>query len=292
MLPDEDGAIARIKGDLAEELRDARRLLNVGIRAPLHAEGRGSHLKGRPRFISHLLLLDSCRHFRSIIVLAEIGNGMAVDILTRTLFESLLGMNFVLAPRLRLWTEDRKRGKVTRTPLNLHGRILTPQFRATLYCAYIAFQMDDWVWRIRKVRGLKRASKALQAAVDPKATNVWIDEIGVSWSERLLRSRSYSGLKIAGLARCVSKTMAKYYNTLYSYQSAAVHGVKISELINKDDDGPRSPLGTWQDDSTQLRRLLRTACGLFYSQIAFLHQSFDYGVAVETQLADFSGLEA
>lgn len=138
MLPNEPHESRRIENDLSGILGEAKRLLNVGTDA-IHRPAR-IRVGPRQQYVARLLLANGCRHFRSIIAVVEVGDGPAVEILTRTMFELFVAIKFVLLPRVRLWTEDFNTGVRRKIPVKRHGKRLTPEFRATLYIAISPFR--------------------------------------------------------------------------------------------------------------------------------------------------------
>ncbi len=287
MLPNESEALDRIQRDFEDEFADARRLLNVGVRAPTHSEGIKQ--PQRVRAVSQLLFVACCRLFRSVIAVAELGDDVAVEILTRSMFEAFLAMLFVLRPRVSLWKRQQVHGGVwVKKAVNRHGRRLTPEFRANLYLAHMEFQQHKWASEFATIRGIKRSAAGLRKRLGTKEIAYWKGEIGPGWTDTLLKTGTYSGLRIGELAKCLHSRVGKWYRTIYSLQSSILHSTRIDRFVGMDMKG--QPATAWQAGTDQLREPFHVAASMYYTCILVMHEHFDFGPAVATPLAHFESL--
>lgn len=286
MLPNESDAICRIERDLRDELDNAKRLLRVGLNAPQHSAG--NQVNELSRLTSQLQFVVCCRQFRSIIACAEFGDDLTIEILTRSMFEALVTMLFVLQPRVRLWKwQQVKGGSRKRVPVKSHGESLTPEFRAWLFRAHQEFQHHDWARRFSHIRGVKRAADSLRRRLGDQELKLCIDRIGVKWAEVLLRAGAYSGLKFGELATCLHRTTSRWYKTLYSTQSSIVHATRIDRAIRMDEHGNLTT--SWQGSSDQLRVALHVGAAMYYACLVVMQEHFDFEV-VGSQLPYFDAI--
>jgi len=202
------------------------------------------------------LYVKACKQTRAIWHLCELGLGLDASALVRHLFETTVALAFVLRKRVFL----RRGGK--RSP-PVRGKPLNRRLRARLYLANMAFEqertLDDWL----KTRGLKRHART---KLDPKSIRAHaadaVAAIGPEWTDRLKKSRSYSGLSLRDLVG--SLRLKGAYATMYRSTSWSVHGGADLGQFVVDRDGRSelllSPSDAWVQPSIGAASLLLILC--------------------------------
>src|SRR4051794_6808031 len=104
MLPFEDRARQDVEADHHKELAESRELLRLALDM-IGSDGQGNlripsepvpGVTGRARSLALGLYAKACKQFRGILILGERGFGGEVTVLTRSLFETALALNFIM----------------------------------------------------------------------------------------------------------------------------------------------------------------------------------------------------
>src|SRR2546421_12568430 len=139
MLPFEDQARADVEAHHHKELAESRDLLQLALEM-IGSDGQGGlriptepvpGVTDRARWLALGLFAKACKQFRGIIILAERGLGGEVSVLTRSLFETTLAMNFIMNEKVSLKREGKPFDPDPSRPLDT-------DFRTLLYFAYSA----------------------------------------------------------------------------------------------------------------------------------------------------------
>src|SRR4051794_29878373 len=110
MLPFEDRARQDVETAQHKELAESRELLRLALDM-IGSDGQGNlripsgavpGVTDRARFLALGLYAKACKQFRGIIILGERGFGDEVTVLTRSLFETTLALNFILNESITL----------------------------------------------------------------------------------------------------------------------------------------------------------------------------------------------
>src|SRR5262245_19003259 len=137
MLPFEDRARQDVETEHNKEFAESRELLRLALDM-IGSDDQGNldipsqpvpGVTDRARFLALGLYAKACKQFRGIIILGERGFGGEVTVLTRSLFETTLALNFILNENVTL----KKDGKHFNPD---PSRPLTTDLRALLYGAY------------------------------------------------------------------------------------------------------------------------------------------------------------
>ncbi len=146
----------------------------------------------RARSLALGLYAKACKQLRGIIILAERGFGSEVTVLTRSLFETTLALNFIMNESVAL-----KRGGKEFDPDP--ARPLTTDFRALLYCAHAVFtqakRYRQWGERpeLRSRMGLRGSAEVIAAQ-----TTAAKEAVGEKWWDALKGGQA--GLSVRDLA--------------------------------------------------------------------------------------------
>jgi hypothetical protein len=285
MLPFEDEAQADVKADHHKELDESKELLWLALEM-IGSDGQGGlkipdervpGVTDRARFLALGLFAKACKQFRSIIILAERGFGGEVAVLTRSLFETTLAMNFIMNEKVEL--------KQDGNPFEPDpSRPLDTDFRTVLYCARAALIQDkryrEWGERpeLRASMGLRGAPEAI-AAQTAEARNA----VGEKWWKALKKGQQ-AGLSIKNLADSLG--VLSYYITVYGDQSEVAHAGDGAMHFDLNDDNRGSLDLSPSPDS--IGGLLNIARLVFLGSLVGIHNRLKFGEAVEKKLDGFA----
>lgn len=282
MLPYEDEIRAEIEKKYEPELRLAHDLHSHAVDALIDSwviVHEPTFRQTKVMTLALALYTKICKSYRSILLLCERGFSEDADTITRTLFEAVLAFCFVMQRRFTL----KENGK----PLPLvPGKRLTAGFRTLLYFAHVAFDDERTLQAYAQRHGLKRAAKRL-LKTDPLATaEGFAKMIGAHWTARLKQRRSYSGLSIKHLAESLG--LGTYYDSVYRFQSSAVHSADACRFFEIAQGALILELGP---SAAQATRPLETASSLVGMCMHVLNNRLRLGL--EDKLAEFlSGIRA
>ncbi|MEL7497624.1 MAG: DUF5677 domain-containing protein [Planctomycetota bacterium] len=259
-IPKELAHMEKIRVDLHEMLSSSNALLDHCVEMiTVHPESisRADINAEIVRYrTSHAICIKACKVFRASIGLAGIGSEEELNILSRTLFETFVALNFVLQEKLEI---SKKLGKVT------------PEMRAKLYVTHGI---------------LKRRTKMHELKADPNWTSTIpnefivetnadhaVAEIGEDWAKRLTSgNRTYSTLNLRDLISRYDEPAYNYwYNFLYSDQSQFVHASDPISHIKHDAESSRF-VARWFGSTRNLGMSLGMNGLLLYGCFSKLHE--------------------
>jgi hypothetical protein len=166
------------------------------------------------------LWTKTCKQYRAVLVLSELGLVEDAETIARSLFETTIQILFVAKRNVRL-----TRGWKT-APMPPRGAF-SMEFRAQIYLARTV--LDDKkrlnVWQ--QTRGCKRPAKRMQAAVDEMVA--WAEsDIGTKWLQWLRDSaKSRTAFQVETMAHNVG--LARWYATVYRTESTIVHAADATQ---------------------------------------------------------------
>jgi hypothetical protein len=247
-----------------------------------------------PLAINLAMMLDvqACRLFRSVIEACRRCEAFSASILSRALFETILGDEFLLRKRVRIIVEPNG-PPGTPDALKFHAKVssnavkrsrkhrLSREFRAKLSLAHLFFQdQERGIDRASRLPGNKRRAAQLKKRTDPRVVAEYEKEIGPEWSYILRhRPHTYSGLSVENLARAIHKKFLQWYETIYHFQSRAVHASDLLKHVDKADGKTGRPMFLSSD--WQVYESLRAAITMFLVHIGILHKHIGFGPDVE-----------
>lgn len=281
MLPFEDRARADVEANHSKELAECRELLQLALRM-LGSDGQGGlrvpdalvpGVTNGARSLALGLYAKACKQFRGVIILAERGFGGEATILTRSLFETTLAMNFIMNETVAL----KRDGK----PFDPDpSRPLTTDFRALLYCAYAAFAQSkrykQWSERPELASIMHLRGDAAQIAAQTAQAK---GAVGEKWWDALKGGQV--GLSVRNLADSLG--VLSYYLMAYGDQSEVAHAGDGFMHFDLDDDGGRLDLCPSRDG---IDGQLRLAGLVFLGALTGIHNRLNFGAEADAALDD------
>lgn len=296
-----------------EEERSAESARNLeglfGVAEPLHNFWlthpkdkwiQKSRLPTRVVNVAAMLDVQASRLFRSVIEECRRCEAYAASIITRSLFETVLALRFVLARRyirLAVGQATTRGGKPkvdaagkpvyyckpvdSSTPAALI-RSLTRKKRADLFLAHLSFENERDSQRLATIPRMKAKLRRLSPATDALVAS-WEKDIGPEWSSILHSTHKYSGLSVETLAKLMGRPFERWYLTVYHFQSHNVHAVDLFRNIHIS-EGERLHAAYVSSDG-ELRQALAPAITMFFIAIATLQKSVGYGPCVNLAYA-------
>lgn len=273
--PEEELLRKAIERECDDIISLAKRALNSWITIKRSYSYKQSSLPPEVKNAAYALDIRACRQFRSVIELCMRREAHDASILTRTMFENLLALEFVLKPRISL-KRYKDRYKKHNPPSSM-PRLL----RARLYLTYFGFQWEVFRSRNKSKPGVKRHAKRLASCVPGQRLNEYESLIGPIWVDRFKKHpRTYSGLSVADLSLTIGLMYARWYNVVYAIQSGNVHASNAAELLHFNDD-------IWHDAPSDIEGVLRPAMNIFLAGTESLHKHIGFGSAVGMLLSGF-----
>ncbi len=287
-LPGEQNRSAELQGNLADLFNLAESLFNYWL-----GQDKNSWRAGVPMEAANLaLILDvqAVRLFRSIVEDCKRAEAFTASILTRTLFETVLAVLFLLKKDVRIIVEPvyPKGAPRGTTPIGYAAKPrskntkrtakhrLSRKLRATLFMAKSYFTLEGrHIESLSKYPGMTNKAKQLKKSVDPGIAAEYEHEIGSQWTSVLRRSDSYSGLSIENLAAVLDKSLARWYRTVYHFQSCDSHAVNA--LQHLDLHNATTCKAIYVSPDSAVYQSLRAAVGMFFVHMRILHDNLDFG---------------
>jgi Family of unknown function (DUF5677) len=241
------------------------------------------------------LILDvqACRLFRSVIEACRRAEGFNASILARTLFETILGVAFLLKKDVRIVVEPvvpkgtppgtvptkfaakvrSKRAKRTRK------HMLSRELRASLFLAYTFIMEEEGIASMGSFPGFYHKAKRLQKTIDPKVKAEHEKTIGPCWSYILRHSNTYAGLSVKDLAEVIDIALLRWYEAIYHEQSLAVHALDILKHVRIVDQN--SLAASFLSPVNEVYLSLRSATALFFAHMHIVHENLGLGTAAD-----------
>lgn len=248
--------------------------------------------------LAMLLNVQACRLYRSILELCNRGEGLNATNLARTLFETVLGQQFLLARRVPIVIEPKreKGGKPKMTPSGTPDYVAKPssksgtrsrmprELRADLYLAHAYFQFDRDIAVVEEYPRGKQMAKRSRKGIDPAVTAAYETAIGPKWSH-ILRNHphTFSGLSVDHLAKVIHRKMHKWYKSIYPGQSRAVHANDLMRLVDVGDGTTLK--AAYFSDNGSVYKTLRATMALLMISISILHHNIGFGPELSTTFA-------
>ncbi|WP_459557408.1 DUF5677 domain-containing protein [Lacunimicrobium album] len=202
-------------------LATSRDLLDFGI-AEFERRMNGLSLPRLAMMTVGGMFVKLSTSFRSVIILNSHGHEREAMPITRSMFENLLHLRFILD-----------------SDLEIDGEKLGAEFKAQLYRAWAHLRTIKEAKSLGEIDELKEYADRIHAhatagAFDPKA------DLGDKWFERLTRSKSLPsciGLPVIELTKAINPTYVQWYRSVYSSDSKHIHQRDMTEYIDLIEEG-------------------------------------------------------
>lgn len=241
------------------------------------------NLPARSAKVAAALNVRACRQYKSSLSLLEDAQAENAAVIVRSMFETVLAMEFVLRERFTPFEFD-KTGKRTRLTVDAGVR-LTRDVRSAMYLGYASMQQQRIGSRHKRRPGMKRIAAKMLRAIDPRIMKDVEHEIGPKWRQKLEKAPTYSGLSIANLARSLGRPFANWYHLVYPFQSDHVHASDPSEYIDLGADGEISE--RWRSHPRKIIGTLETSIAMLSATMSTFDRHVDMGVAIRTAIDGF-----
>lgn len=237
---------------------------------------------------------QALRLFRSVVEECHRCEGFSASILSRSLYETVLSVAFLLKKDVRIFVEPWvPKGSPPGTPPSKYiakfrssgkkrsrRHLLSREFRAELLLAYDFFQLEGaGIDSISKYRGFHHKAKKLRKSIDAKFQANIEKSIGPAWTWILQHSNTYAGLSVKDLAGVLNRELLRWYETVYHFQSRAVHAFDPHKHLEVTDDDELC--GAYLSSNTDIYQSLRSAVGMFVVHIHLIQENIGFGAAVD-----------
>jgi hypothetical protein len=232
----EEQRAAEVRARLAPAFELAEGLFNFWLTAEKDSWIAKSTLSPLSLHLAMLLDVQALRLFRSVIEQSRRCEGFCATILSRSLYESVLGVAFLLMKRVQIIVEAKgpagtPGAKAFQAKASSKGikptrkDSLSHELRANLYYMHAFIQQRERALEIiGRYPGNKRRVKRLEKTLDRSVIVEQEKAIGPAWSYILRHQpHTYSGLTIEELAKVLHKSLFRWRHTVYPFQSRAVH---------------------------------------------------------------------
>jgi hypothetical protein len=206
-FPAEDARSAEVQENLAELFNLAESSFNYWL-----DQDKNKWKADVPMLTANLALtldVQGLRLYRSIIQDCKRAEAFTGSILTRTLFENVLAVLFLLKKDVRIVVEPIKGTPAGATPVKFSAKLkskitrrtakhrLSRELRANLFMAHDYLSLEcQHIESLGKSPGMYHKAKQLKKSVDPALVAEYEHEIGPAWSYILRKSNYYSGLSV------------------------------------------------------------------------------------------------
>ncbi len=260
-IPDELDYLEKIQVDLSAMFSPSNALLDHCVEMiTLHPENI-SRKQINDEIVryrtSHAICIKACKTFRASIALTSVGSVGELNILSRTLFETFVALNFLLQEKLEI---SKRIGEVS------------PELRAKLYLAHGILKRRMKMHELKADPNWKSVQIPNESVVEANADQA-VADIGEDWARRLTNgAKTYSTLSLRDLISRFDEPAYNYwYNFLYSDQSQIVHASDPTSHVGYDKESSRF-MATWFGPTRNLGMSLGTNGLLLYGCFRKLHE--------------------
>lgn len=269
--------------NLPTQLKLADALLDFGMKLPFQMD---LHSISFPRdsVVTAIGLFTKANvTFRSIIVLCNQGLDRPATALSRSLFETLLNLAFLTRKQVSLNFFNDSKAK-PKTPVPLHGKKLTPEFRLALFNAWCLLSDDKMVGNWRRTPGLRRHGQRTHNRLT-RLDRSYMDAIGPEWTKTIKGKNTCVGLDIANFAASLGTVLQQWYRTVYAGDSSFVHQSDIPSYLDITEYGNFTP--RIYTSAKQVSGVLHRSAMLYLGCIEEMNKRFRFGDEPRQSIVDF-----
>jgi Family of unknown function (DUF5677) len=293
----EDERSSLVQANLADHFDFAEALFNFWLD---QGKNRWDHtVPIESANLALILDVQACRLFRSVIEDCRRCEAFNASIFARTLFETVLAVAFLLNKDVRIIVEavvdkcgvpgalPRKFAAKFRSPRTKRTRkhLLSREFRANLFLAFDYFQLQGRaVASLAKFPGLHQKAKSLRKLIDPNIAAQYEQDVGPQWLYILRHGRKgYAGLSVEDLSKALGKQFSLWYQTMYHFQSTAVHALDFRKHLDRSDTNVLK--ASYLSPESQILECLRAATAMFFTNMHIMQRNIGFGPEVDMAFA-------
>lgn len=225
---------------------------------------------------------------------------MVGDSISRSLFETVLAIRFIINPAVRLCIRYKtdNHGKKTRGKdgrVNYHVEKMTGgnkrprrpanlanEFRAKLFLAFIELQDEIYADSKAGIPELAASVAQIRQSI-ATAKRFWKSQgltgfassVSAPWRRVLRKQGSYAGLNIHALSELLGQDLNLYYDTIYHFQSRSVHGTAtLTHVIGENAAG--EPTLLFDSPPAAVRLTLETGLSLLMDTVRMMSERFGF----------------
>jgi len=274
-----DGEFAK---KLSTQLNLADALLDFGMKLPGQKDLHSTSFP-RDSVVTVIGLFTKANvTFRSIIVLCNQGLDRPATALSRSLFETLLNLAFLTRKRVSLNIFNDSKAK-PKTPVPLHGKKLTPEFRLALFNAWCLLRDNKMVDNWKRTPGLKRHGQRTQKKLT-RLDKSYIDAIGPEWAKDI-KKNTCVGLDIVHFAASLGPVYHQWYRSVFATDSSFVHQSDIPSYLDITEDGNFTP--RIYTSAEQVSGVLHRSAMLYLGCIEEMNKRFRFGDEAVKSITEF-----
>jgi hypothetical protein len=285
IVPNEGQVLKAIPTLLFDEFDCAKRLLAFGVSLPTtKGDLHNGSLRHDTVVTAIALYTKAMTSFRASIHLCEFGADRNALPINRSLFETSVNLAFLIRQRVNLYQFNDNSKTKPKTPVNLHGKKLTTEFRTDLFNAWSILMSEKNVRRYSSTPGVKMAGRRLQQQID-EMERPYVDAIGADWEKALRKTNTCVGLSIKDFASSLGNAFRLWYGLVYSSDSQHVHQSDMIEFLNCDSDGTFS--SRWFTTPDEVRTTLHKSFVISLGCIEELNKRFRFGDEAKKHIRRF-----
>jgi hypothetical protein len=273
----------RFVKNIPQQLALAESLLDFGMESPSQKDLHSITFP-RDAVVTVIGLFTKANiTYRAIIVLCEQGLERPATALSRSLFETLLNLTFLVRKQVSLRIFNDSKSKPT-SLWPLHGKTLTAEFRLALFNAWSILRDEKAIEGWSRTPGLKRhglrASKKI-APLDRSYANV----IGPEWEKVIKSKNTCVGMDIASFAASLGPVFRKWHRSVYAGDSAFIHQSDTSSYLAVTTDGNFTP--RIYTSAKEVSGALLRASTLYLGCVEELNKRFQFGESAKKSIKNF-----
>lgn len=301
-FPNEDDRTTEIQKNLSKQFGFCEHIYKFWVEAEKDEWVEKAGVHPQVCLVVGLLNVQAFRLFRAAFEECKRGEAFAARILSRSLFETVIALLFVLKPVVCIRLKAMTKGNVRR--VDEDGRPgtsvvgirasnakktdrLSREFRALLYLAHAFLELEGFEKDFATTYGLKKFHRKANVRVNQVEVKQIESEIGLEWSY-VLRNRpyTYSGLNVRSLAALLDWQMLKWYDTIYGFQSRDVHAANGLDhfVFSGNRNGELNPISTDED----VLHVLQGISIQFRGLMQIMEDNIGFGAGNPSSLAWFN----
>jgi hypothetical protein len=289
-FPDAEKRVAAIQQKFGKRFALADCMFEWWLSVPLNNH---IHRAGLPREVTicaTLLNVQCCRQFRTVIEQCRIGEAFNASIVSRSLIETLLAVQFVVAPDLAIAVQPkRKNGNVqpdqgvvkVMDAADASPRVSRKE-RGSLYFNYCGLKMaevsDDFAAFYLEDGG----EGELEPTIAPEVIAQAKAKVGPVWTYIWTHHPyRYAGLSIAKQAEASSQDFDLMYKRVYKLECSRVHATDVFAHVSPTNEP------SWYSSDEDINVVLYASSTMFYHYLQLMHAHLQMTAEAKATIDEF-----